>query len=90
MSAKNTLATLANSFGDLATPDGMQKYILGTKKNGQPRALYDIVKDFTKGSKGGKKRRRKRRTRTRTIGTSNKTENRKFHKGFLFFQGGIL
>ena len=58
MSAKNTLATLANSFGDLATPDGMQKYILGTKKNGQPRALYDIVKDFTKDSKGGKKKKK--------------------------------
>lgn len=43
----------------LASPEGVQKYILGTKKNGVPRAVYDIVKDYTqpkkKKNKGKKK-----------------------------------
>lgn len=29
----------------LTSPEGIQKYIMGTKKNGAPRAVYDIVKD---------------------------------------------
>lgn len=27
--------------------DGIQQYVLGTKKNGEPRAVYDIIKDYT-------------------------------------------
>ena len=41
------------------TPNNIQKYLLGTKKNGQPRAVYDIVKDamgFKKKHKKGKKK----------------------------------
>lgn len=37
------------------TPDNIQKYLLGTKKNGTPRAVYDIVKDYTKPKKKKKK-----------------------------------
>lgn len=55
---KDTLATIANSFSDIATPDGLQKYILGTKKNGQPRALYDIVKDFAQSDCKKKKKKK--------------------------------
>ena len=39
----------------LATPDGIQKYIFGVKKNGQPRAVYDIIRDYTKPKKKKKK-----------------------------------
>lgn len=43
----------------LATPEGMQKYIFGTKKNGAPRAVYDIVRDFTKPKKKKKHKKNK-------------------------------
>lgn len=53
---------LLENLSVLMTPDGVQKYILGTKKNGSPRAVYDVVKDYTepkkkkKGKKKGKKK----------------------------------
>lgn len=53
-SAKTIVASNLIALSDL---DNFQKYILGTKKNGQPRALYDVVKDQTapKKKKKGKK-----------------------------------
>ena len=39
----------------LLTPDGLQQYILGYKKDGHPRAVYDIVRDCMQKNKGGKK-----------------------------------
>ena len=39
----------------LMSPEGVQKYILGTKKNGNPRAVYDVIKDFTQPKKKDKK-----------------------------------
>lgn len=39
----------------LMSPEGVQKYILGTKKNGSPRAVYDVVKDFSSSKKKKKK-----------------------------------
>ena len=53
---------LLENLSVLMTPEGVQKYILGTKKNGSPRAVYDVVKDYTepkkkkKGKKKGKKK----------------------------------
>lgn len=44
----------------LATPEGVQKYILGTKKNGAPRAVYDVVKDFAAPGKKKKKGKKKK------------------------------
>lgn len=38
---------ILENFAIITTPDNIQKYILGTKKNGAPRAVYDIVKDYT-------------------------------------------
>lgn len=40
----------------LAQLDNFQKYILGTKGNGQPRAVYDVVKDYTVTGKVKKKK----------------------------------
>ena len=45
----------------LASPEGMQRYLFGTKKNGTPRAVYDIVKDYTKPKKGKKKKKNKKK-----------------------------
>ena len=45
-----------NALLDLATPDGMQRFFLGTKKNGQPRAVYDVVKDYTSPKKRKKEK----------------------------------
>lgn len=51
---------IAENLAVLATPEGMQKYLFGMKKNGQPRAVYDIVKDFTKGDSKKKKKKNKK------------------------------
>lgn len=56
---ENKKNMLAENLAVLATPEGMQKYLFGTKKSGQPRAVYDIVKDFTKGGKKKKKKNKK-------------------------------
>lgn len=56
---ENKKNMLAENLSVLATPEGMQKYLFGTKKSGQPRAVYDIVKDFTKSGKKKKKKKNK-------------------------------
>lgn len=68
MSEEKKQATVLENMAILTTPEGIQKYLLGTKKNGQPRAVYDIVKDFTKPkkkkskSKGGNKKKKSKST----------------------------
>lgn len=49
---------LVNNLAILAQPDNFQKYILGTKGNGQPRAVYDIIKDYTQPKKKKKKKKK--------------------------------
>ena len=44
----------------LASPEGIQKYVFGTKKNGQPRAVYDLVRDFVPGMKKDKSKKKKK------------------------------
>ena len=48
-------SVFADNLAVLMSPEGVQKYILGTKKNGTPRAIYDVVKDYTKPKKKKKK-----------------------------------
>lgn len=55
MSEEKTQSVLLDNLAVLATPDGFQKYVLGTKKDGNPRAVYDIVKDYTKPKRKKKK-----------------------------------
>ena len=52
-------STVLTNLAELATPEGVQKYLFGFKKNGQPRAVYDIVKDYTKPGKKKKKKDKK-------------------------------
>ena len=49
----------AEIIGALLSQDTLQNYILGHKKNGKPRAIYDIIKDFTVGKKDGKRKKKK-------------------------------
>lgn len=53
---KKEKSVVASNFAVLATPEGIQKYILGYKKNGKERAVWDIVKDIKKPKKKKKKK----------------------------------
>lgn len=64
MSDENKKVTL----GDVVTPKNIQEYILGTKKNGQPRAVYDIVKDFMIDKPKKKKKHKKKKGNGASIG----------------------
>ena len=64
----------------LATPEGFQKYIFGTKKNGQPRALYDVVKDFTPKRKKKKHKNKDKGTTSYKFYTTVKKKNGKKNK----------
>lgn len=59
---KNTNNTniFMENISELMTPEGVQKYLLGTKKNGTPRAVYDIVRDYTHPKKKKKKHKSKK------------------------------
>lgn len=61
MSDEKTMKdTFVENIAKLATPEGVQQYLLGTKKNGTPRAVYDVVKDYTKPKKRKKKHKGKK------------------------------
>ena len=49
---ENELVTVVKKA---ATLDNFQKYVMGYKKNGQPRAIWDVVKKY-----GKKKSKRKK------------------------------
>lgn len=76
-------SVVLNNLSVLATPDGFQKYIMGTKKNGQPRALYDIIKDQTGGKKKkkGKKGKKSNSTFDLYMSTSSPKKKKKKKKG---------
>lgn len=44
---------------EISKPDNFQKYILGYRKNGYPRAVYDVVRECT-GIKKKKKKKHKK------------------------------
>lgn len=59
---KQVPSVFVQNITALTSPEGIQKYLLGTKKNGYPRAVYDVVKDCmgtTKKKKGKKKKHKK-------------------------------
>ena len=49
-------------FEVLGTPEGFQKYILGTKKNGNPRAVYDVVRDYIPPRKKSKRKKKSKKS----------------------------
>ena len=68
----------------LTSPEGIQKYVMGTKKNGTPRAVYDIVKDVfdidTKKKKKHKKNAKKRSLSAYDFYISKKKKHKKHKK----------
>ena len=58
-----TKAKIAANLTVLTEPEGFQKYILGYKGSGNPRAVYDVIKDITgmKKSKKDKKKKNKKK-----------------------------
>lgn len=54
--------TFIENVSKLTTPEGVQQYLLGTKKNGNPRALYDVIKDYTKPKKKKGKKKKKNKS----------------------------
>ena len=77
---KNNVAL--NNLMAIFSPDNLQKYVLGTKKNGAPRAIYDVVKDYTKPKKGKKKKKKnKKKNKNSVSGTyALYLETKKKHK----------
>ena len=53
-------SVLVENLTTLTSPEGFQKYVLGTKKNGNPRAIYDVIKDYTKPKKKKKNKKKKK------------------------------
>ena len=60
MSEEKKSNVFLNNLAELTTPEGIQKYFFGTKKNGTPRAVYDIFKDYIKPKKKHKKHKNKK------------------------------
>jgi len=59
MSEEKASNKLLEGLVSITTVENIQKYVLGYKKNGQGRAVYDIIKDYTvkpKKKKGKNKR----------------------------------
>ena len=54
-------------FEVLGTPEGFQKYILGTKKDGNPRAVYDIVRDYIPPKKKSKKKKKDKKSEDNSL-----------------------
>lgn len=57
---KNGGNIIIENLAVLATAEGFQKYILGTKKNGSPRAVYDVVRDYSMPKKKKKDKKKKK------------------------------
>lgn len=67
---------LLNNLATLSNLDNIQKYILGTKRNGQPRAVYDIIKDYSH----PKRKHHKNEPNTYSIYLQAKAEKKKKHR----------
>lgn len=57
-SGKKNEHPILENLAVLSTPENIQKYFFGTKKNGDPRAVYDIVRDYTKPKKKKKNKKK--------------------------------
>ena len=80
MSDEKKNSVLLDNLTVLTTPEGIQKYLLGTKKNGTPRAIYDIVRDYTKPKKKKKDKKAKKHGATSYEFYLNTKKGKKKHK----------
>jgi hypothetical protein len=53
---------LLGNIADIVTIDNISKYVLGTKKTGQPRAIYDIIVDIKTNKFNPKKKKKNKKT----------------------------
>ena len=60
---------ILNNLAILMTPENVQKYILGNKKDGNPRAVYDVIRDYTKPKKKKKKNKNKNNKESKNSGS---------------------
>lgn len=58
--SKKDTVTGIETIMNLKTAEILRDYFLGYKKNGKPRAVYDVIKDQLKISHGGGKKKGKR------------------------------
>lgn len=74
--------SIATIIANVFTEDNIKNYILGTKKNGSPRAVYDIIKDTTECS-GTKKKKKKKNGSSYDVylGVKKKKKKKKGKKG---------
>ena len=54
---------ILNNLAILMTPENVQKYILGNTKDGNPRAVYDVIRDYTKPKKKKKKNKNNKKSK---------------------------
>lgn len=59
MSDEKKENSLGEKLSELITAENIQKYVLGSTKEGNPRAIYDVVRDFIKPKKKKKKKGKK-------------------------------
>lgn len=80
--SENNNQLLVN-LSSILTAENLQRYILGYKSNGNPRAAYDIVKDFSK--RGKKKKKHKKHNKKKNGSayelyvTAKKGKNKHWH-----------
>ena len=74
-----TQKVLQKNLLKLTDPNHIQKYVLGSKKNGDPRAIYDVIKDCKKMEKKKKKKKIKK-SDYKFLYTVKKKKGKKKHK----------
>lgn len=75
---------LTENLSQLLTPEGIQRYFLGVRKDGQPRAVYDVIKDYVnpkkKKHKKDKKKNKKHKKNDSTYSFYVSSKKKKKHK----------
>lgn len=77
---KSSASIFIDNLAVLTTPEGIQKYIFGNKKNGTPRALYDILKDIYGDDCRSKKKKKHKKDSATTYEFYLDTKKKKKHK----------
>lgn len=78
---KSSASIFIDNLAVLTTPEGIQKYIFGNKKNGTPRALYDILKDiYGDDCRSKKKKKKHKKDNATTYEFYLDTKKKKKHK----------
>ena len=77
-SKQGVVSKIAEIVTTVLTAENVRTYVLGTKKNGKPRAIYDIIKTET--DKKKKKKKKKKQDSTYSLFLSSKKKKKKKNK----------